>query len=65
MGSQFPLYFIPKVFYQVEVRTMQANEVLPHQSRSPMSSWTLLSALVLNHVGTRRGHPQIPAMLGA
>ena len=37
---------------------MQASQVLPHQTGSSMSLWTLLCALVRSHVGTGRGHPQ-------
>ncbi len=45
---------------------MQASQVLPHQTRSSMSLWTLLCALVRSHVGTGRGHPQtVPTKLGA
>ena len=38
--------------------SVQASKVLPHQTRSSMSLWTLLCALVGSHVGTGRGHPQ-------
>ena len=37
---------------------MQASQVLPHQTRSSMSLWTLLCALVRSHVGTGRDHHQ-------
>jgi len=57
-----------KVFCWVEeVRTMCSPvKSLPHQTRSSMSLWTLLCALVCGHVGTGRGHPQtVPTKLGA
>ena len=46
--------------------SVQASQVPPHQTRSSMSLWTLLCALVRSHVGTGRGHPQtVPTKLGA
>ena len=41
---------------------MQASQVLLHQTRSSMSLWTLLCALVHSHAGTGRGHPQTGSM---
>ena len=37
--------------------SVQVSQVLPHQTRSFKSLWTLLCALVLSRVGTGRGHP--------
>ncbi len=46
--------------------SVQASQLLPHQTRSSMSLWTLICALVRSHVGTGRGHPQtVPTKLGA
>ena len=46
--------------------SVQASQVLPHQTCSSMSLWTLLCALVRSHVGTGRGHPQtVSTKLGA
>ena len=46
--------------------SVQAIQVIPHQTRSSMSLWTLLCALVCCHVGTGRGHPQtVSTKLGA
>ena len=36
--------------------SVQASQVLPHQTRSSISLWTLLCAPVRSHVGTGRGH---------
>uniref|UniRef100_A0A667ZGL3 Transmembrane protein 214 n=1 Tax=Myripristis murdjan TaxID=586833 RepID=A0A667ZGL3_9TELE len=44
--------------------SVQASQVLPHQTGSSMSSWTLLCALVCSHGGTGRGHLQtVPTKL--
>ncbi|KAI4878503.1 hypothetical protein NFI96_008364 [Prochilodus magdalenae] len=46
--------------------SVQAVPVPPHQTRSPMSLWSLLCALVCGHVGTGGGRPQtVPTKLGA
>ena len=46
--------------------SVQASQVLPHQTGSSMSLWTLLCALVRSHVGTGRGRPQtVSTKLGA
>ena len=45
---------------------MQASQVLPQQTCSSMSLWTLLCALVRSYVGTGRGHSQtVSIKLGA
>jgi len=36
----------------------QASQVLPHQTCSSMSVWTVLCVLVRSHVGTGRGQAQ-------
>jgi len=46
--------------------SVQASQVLPHQTGSSMSLWTLLCALERSHVGKGRGHPQtVSTKLGA
>ncbi|MEQ2190213.1 hypothetical protein GOODEAATRI_033508 [Goodea atripinnis] len=45
-GSQPLLQFIPKVFYQVEIRTVQTSQAHPHQTLSSIYLSTLLCALV-------------------
>ena len=46
--------------------SVQASQVLPHQTGSSMSLWTSLCALVRSHVGTGRVHPQtVSTKLGA
>ncbi|KAI4883877.1 hypothetical protein NFI96_025812, partial [Prochilodus magdalenae] len=46
--------------------SVQASPVPPHQTRSSMSLWSSLCALVCGHVGTGRGRPQtVPTKLGA
>ena len=48
-GSQSPLYFIPKVFYRVEVRTLQPSQV--HQTvPTKLGAWTCPKSLgMLKH----------------
>ena len=43
-GSQSAFQFIPKLFYGLEVGSVQAIQVLPHQSRPAISLWTSLCA---------------------
>jgi len=46
--------------------SVQVSQVLPHQTRSSMSLWTLLCALGHSHVGIERGHPQtVSTKMGA
>ncbi len=64
--SQSPFQFILKVFNRVKFRALQYSEVLPHQTHSTMSLWTLLYALLgHSHVRIEKGLCQtVPYTVG-